>query len=512
MTYVIGVDVGTGSARAGLFDETGKMYATAQAPIKIKHPQAEWAEQSSTDIWQSVCFSVRECVKQSGVASDQIKGISFSATCSLVLLDKDNKPLSLSEGDDLWNIVVWMDHRATAEAEEITSGGSPVLENLGGRMSPEMQIPKLMWLKRNRPDVWSDLAYAGDLADFLTYKSSGSLARSVCTLGCKWTYNPDTESWNKEFLKSVALEDLLEKAQLPQQASPIGTALGALTQNAAAELGLTENCQVGVGLIDAHSGALGTLGLFSEDQPERRMALIAGTSNCHIALSTARNEVPGIWGPYFGAVAPGIWANEGGQSLTGALLDHVIALFSGGKEASGDEHAELTEVLLERMKSTPDVAGRIHVKPDLLGNRSPFADAEMRGEIVGLTLEDPKETYLKVYWAAAASIAYGTKLIIDRMNEHGYAIDTLHLSGGHKKSELLVGLYSDATGCDVVISEAEEPVLLGAAIAALATQKGEEGVSGAISEIALSTTISKPDAKLAAMHRHRYQTFLDLYR
>lgn len=512
MTYVIGVDVGTGSARAGLFDHTGVMHGTAQHAIKIAHPQSEWAEQSSTDIWRAVCASVKAVMHETGVEPARVKGISFSATCSLVLLDNAGAPLCLSNGEDLWDIIVWMDHRATAEADEVTQSQSSVLNNLGGRMSPEMQIPKLMWLKRHRPDLWERLGYAGDLADFLTYKCSGSIERSVCTLGCKWTFDPDANAWNTAFLADMGLEDLLAKGQLPDTARPVGTPLGALTDAAAADLGLTTDCEVAVGLIDAHSGALGTLGLHAEDAPEKRMALIAGTSNCHIALSPARNEVPGVWGPYFGAVTPGMWANEGGQSLTGALLDHVIGLFSGDPKAPENSHGALAETLLDRMTSDPDIAGRVHVMPDLLGNRSPFADADMRGAILGLTLEEPRETFLKVYWAAAASIAYGTKLIIDRMNDHGYAINTLHLSGGHKKSELLVGLYADATGCDVVISQAEEPVLLGAAIAALAPLNGELGVAGAISKIRVACDVRTPDPVRAAMHARRYDTFKALYK
>ena len=192
MRYVIGVDVGTGSARAGLFDETGRMLAQASHSIPMKRPQPEWAEQSSSKIWEAVCKSVQECVSGSSIPAEAVNGISFMATCSLVLLGKSDRPLMLSEGEEGWDIIVWMDHRAIEEVAEATRSNSRVLNNVGGTISPEMQIPKLMWLKRNRPDLWAELGFAGDLADYLTYRSSGSLHRSVCTLGCKWTYDPDT--------------------------------------------------------------------------------------------------------------------------------------------------------------------------------------------------------------------------------------------------------------------------------------------------------------------------------
>ena len=512
MRYVIGVDVGTGSARAGLFDETGHMLATASHAIPILHPQTEWAEQSSERIWDAVCRSVRDCVAACNVAPDQISGISYSATCSLVLLDASNAPLALSQQDGIdWNIIVWMDHRSIDEAAEATGSGASVLNNVGGTMSPEMEIPKLMWLKRHRPDLWSQMAYAGDLADFLTYRSSGSLQRSICTVGCKWTYDADNGCWDKAFLSQMGLDDLLGKAQLPEQAVAVGTLLGPLTKQAAQELGLTENCQVAAGLIDAHAGALGTVGLYADDQIERRMALIAGTSNCHIALNRQRVEIPGVWGPYNGAVVDGMWCAEGGQSATGALLDHVVALF-GSDRFGPDPHSTLSKRLKERADKQGDVAGSVDVIPDFIGNRAPFADPELRGAITGLTIEDPEESCLKVYWAAASSIAYGTRLIIDQLNAHGYEIDRIHLSGGHKKSPLLVDLYADATGCDVVISDAEEPVLLGAAIAALLPLVDGCAIATVTAQMKGEISIQHPRPDHMALHEERYQRFLAHYR
>lgn len=511
MRYVIGVDVGTGSARAGVFDQTGTLYGTASHAIPMHHPQSDWAEQSSDLIWEAICRSVRESLSVSGIAADLVSGISYSATCSLVLLDRADKPLSLSEADgEAWNILVWMDHRATAEAEEATASQSVVLRNVGGTMSPEMEVPKLMWLKRHRPDLWSELGFAGDLADYLTYRSSGSTARSVCTLGCKWTFDPDQNAWNREFLTDMGIEDMLARGQLPDHAVPIGSPLGPLAPQAARDLGLTESCQVATGLIDAHAGALGTIGLFADDRIEERMALIAGTSNCHIALAPERIEVPGVWGPYGGAVVGGMWCNEGGQSVTGALLDHVVALLAQNR-LGDNPHAELANSVKTRADALPDFAGEIEVFPDFLGNRAPFADPDMRGAITGLTIEDPWETFEKVYWATAASIAYGTRMIIDQMNASGYRINTIHLSGGHKKSPLFIDLYADATDCQVVLSDAPEPVLLGAAIAALQQFAPNEPLSAVTDAMTFGIELRKPRASHAQVHSLRYQNFLRHY-
>jgi ribulose kinase len=282
-----------------------------------------------------------------------------------------------------------------------------------------------------------------------------------------------------------------------------------LTDHAADDLGLTTKCKVTVGLIDAHAGALGTSGLFADDAPETRLALIAGTSNCHIALTEKRIEVPGVWGPYNGAVQNGLYALEGGQSATGAMLDQIVALFAAAKTYGDAPHGPISEELLTRMISNPDQAKDVMVLPDFIGNRSPYSDPDLRGAILGLTLEAPEETFLKVYWAACASIAYGTRQIIDAMRDCGIPIDKLHLSGGHAQSALLVQLYADATGCDVLVAGTPEPVLLGAAIAAAAPLGDDFPITQSVA-VRQARTIT-PNQSTTALHKERYARFCAYY-
>ncbi|WP_311064435.1 FGGY family pentulose kinase [Halomonas sp. DWK9] len=508
--HVLGIDIGTGSARAGIFTLDGVMLAEAKTTIAMHRPAEHHVEQSSTDIWRAVCSATQRAREAAGVAPDAITSMSVSATCSLVLLDQQEKPLELSPGDEAWNIIVWMDHRATAEAAECTATNAAPLANLGGVMSPEMQMPKLMWLKRHRPELYAQIGYAGDLGDWLGFKCTGSTERSVCMLACKWTFDPRPgHGWDHSFLGQIGMQDVLERARLPDQALPVGVALGQLTPEAASDLGLTTQCTFAVGMIDAYAGALGTLGRSLADAPENRLAVIGGTSTCHIGAQPVRQEVPGVWGPYPGALCDGFVANEGGQSITGALLDHLVAMFAAGSEFGDDVHGALSELLLERLEDG-DPAPHTHVCPDFIGNRSPLADPEIRGAIIGLTLDTPRESFIKVYWAAATALVYGTRAIIERLNAHGYAIDTLHLSGGHGRSALLRKLYADGTGCKVILSDAPEPVLLGAAVAAMAAQANGEVLSTA-NGLAPGEQILEPELAMQTLHTIRYAAFKKLY-
>ena len=194
-----------------------------------------------------------------------------------------------------------------------------------------------------------------------------------------------------------------------------------------------------------------------------------------MALSAAAKPVPGIWGPYFGAVLPELWLNEGGQSATGALLDHIIRGHSAGGTPDAAIHRRIIARVMElRGTEGLELAGRLHVLPDFHGNRSPLADAHAVGVVSGLTLDASFDALAKLYWRACVAIALGVRHVLDALNAQGYVIDTLHVTGGHTKNPLLMELYADATGSTVIEPAAEDAVLLGTAMVA-ATAAGWHG-------------------------------------
>src|SRR5690606_3859351 len=141
------------------------------------------AEQSSEDIWQACAGAVRDVLAEAGLPPALVKGIGFDATCSLTVLDRAGRPLSVSSpGDPQRNVIVWMDHRAITQARRITETGDPVLRHVGGIISPEMETPKLLWLKETLPATYHAAGHFFDLADYLTYRATGSTVRSLCTL------------------------------------------------------------------------------------------------------------------------------------------------------------------------------------------------------------------------------------------------------------------------------------------------------------------------------------------
>ena len=528
--FFIGIDVGTGSARAGLFDEAGSLLAVAKKPIAVWREEGDIVEQSSRDIWEAICFCTRSVIREGGITDTAlIKGIGFDATCSLVVIDSKGAPLPVGPSEDPdRNVIVWMDHRAITQAQRINSGKYDVLNYVGGTISPEMETPKLLWLKENRPDVFSAAGHFMDLADFLSWRATGSTTRSVCTVTCKWTYMSHDNKWDEDYFRSIGLDDLVQNdfARIGSEIKDIASPLGeGLTAEAANDLGLAAGTAVGASLIDAHAGGVGTFAGRLPDgstlDPEKQMAFIMGTSACAMALSEKPLFVEGVWGPYYGAMVPGYWLLEGGQSAYGAALDFLIASHPAHDSVKAEAEAAGKPLLvyLEEqaiasagsMEKVAYLAKDLHVVPEYLGNRAPYADPEATAVISGLSLDASLSSLVRLYVAGLCGLCYGTRQIVDAVKAKGHGLETLVLSGGAAQSALFRRILADTTGMNVALPDCEEPVLLGGAIvgAVAATKYGSVvEAAGAMSSIG---EVIEPDSLASStLHAMKFEIFCKL--
>jgi FGGY-family pentulose kinase len=532
----LGIDVGTGSARAGLFDGQGRMVGQATAPIQQWRPAADFVEQSSDDIWQACGQAVRQAVKRAGCQPDQVAGLAFDATCSLVVLDERGRPVTVSPtGRDEQNVVVWMDHRAIDQAQRINATEHAVLRHVGGTMSPEMEPPKLLWLKEHAPQTWQRAAHFFDLPDFLTYRATGDSTRSLCTTVCKWTYQGHQESgrddslgrWDDSFWRTIGLGDLVDERyqRIGQRIAAMGSPLaGGLTEKAATELGLVASTPVALSLIDAHAGGVGLLGAAREGTEDlgAQLALIGGTSSCHMALSPEPRFIPGVWGPFYSAMVPGLWLSEGGQSSTGSLVDHVIFSHCRSRELleKADERDvtvyQLLNEVLDGLAAEADfpaqLTASLHVLPYFHGNRSPRADPTLRGMVTGLRLSDRVEELALLYLATIQAIAHGTRHIIDRMNQYGYAINGLVMCGGGTKNPVFLREHADVTGCTVTLPREAEAVLLGSAMLGALAAGAHESLPAAMAAMSgRNRQITPAQGAVRRFHDAKYRLFHRLY-
>ncbi len=521
----IAVDVGTGSARAGVFDVDGTILAHGSQAITLWQEKYDYREQSSDEIWRAVCAAVRMAMSACTLEVKPV-GIGFTGTCSLVVLGADGRPVTVSpSGDHARNVILWMDHRAREEAAQVNSSGSDVLSYVGGRISEEMQIPKLLWLKEHMPESWQAAGHFFDLPDFLTWRASGSPVRSMCSLVCKWTYLGHENRWDQAFIEQIGLGDLLREqpSRIGDRVARLGDTVGCLSREAAFELGLPEGIPVAVSAIDAHAGGVGLLGAHKSGEYDtvidfkRRMALICGTSNCHMAVSSESNFVPGVWGPYYSAMVPGYWLNEGGQSAAGALIDHVLGMAGADLEREASEIGmsvyEFLNNLLTTMAADADVplselTADLHVYPDFHGNRSPIADASLKGMVSGLPLSHELSDVARLYLATIQAIAYGTRHIIEAFNKNGYRIDTLFACGGGTKNPRLLQEFADAISMPIVLGETEEAVLLGAAMLAAVAARSYDTLPEAMAGMSRIQRVVLPSGgRVQSFHDRKYRVF-----
>ncbi|WFD35999.1 hypothetical protein MCUN1_002870 [Malassezia cuniculi] len=519
MRYFIGVDVGTGSARAAVFDENGTLAAQASHPLVTftYDDDEDVREQSAAQIWDAVVSSVNEAVRRGSIDPALVHGIGFDATCSLVVVDESGAPVCVTphslRKDDVTadpsarNVILWADHRAQPEADEINATRHRVLDYVGGTISPEMEIPKVLWLKRHL-DIDVARCRFFDLPDYLSYRATGAPARSACSLVCKCTYIPpgvagSTLGWQPDFFESLGLSELAGPANafdalggVPGRSGTVlsaGVPVGAgLSPTAAAELGLCAHTPVSSSLIDAYAGWVGTAAARDAANMDahthladssRRVVAIAGTSTCYCVQSKNAVSVAGVWGPYRGTVVPGYWMNEGGQSSTGLLIDHVIethpayAAVRAQAEAQGTSVFAVVEGLVHEMMESACIPAsspaacvmlvrHMTLYPDFYGNRSPLADPTLRGVASGLSLDRSPRNLALWYVLTLEAVALQTRHIIDTMNASGHNIDSIYLSGGGQARNLVfANLVATTTGLRVQLpTEASTSVVRGAAI------------------------------------------------
>lgn len=297
-------------------------------------------------------------------------------------------------------------------------------------------------------------------------------------------------------------------------------------------------------MIDAYAGWIGTVGAKvslgaaqlsdevaknDKSQAFSRLAAVAGTSTCHLAMSRDPVFVNGVWGPYKDTILPGYWMAEGGQSATGELLKHVIEThpaFNQAYSMAESHHTNIYEYLNEHLKEmaqdqqAPCVSylGRhFFFYGDLWGNRSPIADSNMTGSICGLTSDKSVDGLALYYYGTLEFIALQTKQIVETMNKAGHNITSIFMSGSQCQNDILVRLIASACDMPVVIPRyIHAAVCHGAAmLGAKAASSDSEGRTEDLWDI--MDRMSKPgkkvmpteDPKEKALLQAKYQVFLE---
>ncbi len=488
MAYVIGIDGGTESLRAHVFDLAGTSLGSGVGRYQTDFPAPGRAEQAPMDWWAALGVAVRAALAEAQVPAREIAALCLDTTsCTVVALDETGRPLRPA--------ILWMDVRAEQEAEAVLATGDAALALNGaghGPISAEWMIPKALWLKRHQAALYRQAATICEYQDFLMQRLTGRLVASLTNVAMRWHYRKNAGGWPLSLLEALDLADLFMK--WPQEIVAPGGLVGTLTAEAAAHLALPCATKVIQGGADAFIGMIG-LGVAEPGQ----VALITGSSHLQLAVCRHELRVPGLWGSYADVVYPGRHVLEGGQTSSGSMIAWLDRLLGEGYD--------LDRLNREASVIAPGADGLVALD-HFQGNRNPYTDAASRGALVGLTLgHGPAH----IFRAMIESICLGTRLILDRMRAAGVPLSELIVGGGASRSPLWLQIHADTANLPVKVASCTDAPALGSAILAAV---GAGLFPDVRAGIAAMTTIDRtvtPDPAAAARYDALLARYVTLY-
>ena len=480
MAFTIGLDYGTNSARALVVDcangrEIGTAvvdYPSGHQGIILNSADHHLARQNPADYLFALELATRRALEaareaEASFSADQVIGIGMDGTgSSPIPVDQNNIPLSFDErfqfnpNAQCW---LWKDHTSIPEAAAITETARRIrpeyLAKIGGTYSSEWFWAKVWHCLKVAPDVF-DAAYSWvELADFIPAVLAGvtdpkKIMRGVCMAGHKALYADD---WGglpeKAFLRELdpSLAELRDR--LYDKAHDASAIAGNLCPEWAAKLGLPAGIPIAIGEMDVHYGAIGC------GVDEGTLVKVIGTSTCDCAVVSADKtvaDIPGICGIVKGAILPGYFGVEAGQSAVG----DIFKWFVEGVLGDVSLHGKLTD---DAAALKPGQSGLLSLDWNN-GNRTILVDQLLTGLLLGQTLYT---TQAEIYRALIEGTAFGARAIVDRIREYGVPVERIVCSGGiAEKNALLMQIYADVTGCEMRVSRSSQSCALGSAIGA----------------------------------------------
>lgn len=493
--FVIGLDGGTEGVRAAVFDLAGRPVSFSRAEYPTRYPRQGWAEQGPDDWWTGTARAVRDAVARAGIPPDSITALSFAGTsCTVVLADGEGRPLRPA--------LLWMDVRASREAQDIAGTGDPALKYSGyDRGSAEWLLSKVLWVKRNEPEVYAAAEHVLEYTDWIAWKLTGEWATSINTASIRGYYDRDAGGWPLSLIDTLGLDGLT--AKLNQRVLDMGTPFGGLTAAAADALGLRPGTLVAVGGADAFVGMVGL-----DVVRPGSCALITGSSHLHLAQTDAPAYASGMFGAYTDAVMPGQWTLEGGQVSTGSVVKWFRKICGGEYFKAGASSAEVYSILQRDAAAIGPGSDGVLALEFWQGNRTPYVDADARGMIWGLSLA---HTPAHIYRALLEAVSYGTENVMRTFAATGHPVSELVACGGATRSDLWMQIHADVCNIPITLTTDPEAVTLGSGILAAAAAGLFTGVAEASAAMVHVDRVVTPDPQVHEAYQFYFDTYVKSY-
>lgn len=479
--YYIGVDLGTSAVKLLLMEADGSIKNIVSKEYPLSFPNPGWSEQSPEDWWNAVVSGIKELTD--GFDASKVAGISFGGQMhGLVILDKDDNVIRPA--------ILWNDGRTTKETNYLNDviGKDKLSQYTANIAFAGFTAPKILWVKENEPENFAKIAKIMLPKDYIAYKMTGVHSCDYSDASGMLLMDVKNKCWSKEMMEICSVKE----EQLPKLFESYEIT-GALTESAAAELGLTTSCKIAAGAGDNAAAAVGTG--------------TVGDGGCNISLGTS--------GTIF------ISSKEFGVDKFNAL--HSFAHADGNYHLMGcmlsaascnkwwmDEIIGTKDYPAEQKPITDDKLGEnnVYYLPYLMGERSPHNNPDARALFIGMSMDSTRADMTQ---AVLEGVAFAIRDSFEVAKDLGIKIEETKICGGGAKSPLWRKIIANVLNIKVNIIESEEgPGLGGAMLAAVAC--GEyASVEEAAEKIVKVIDTVEPDAALAAKYDAKYAKFKEIY-
>jgi xylulokinase len=492
--YILAHDTGTGGDKAVLTDMEGRVVRSAYQAYEVYHPRPDWAEQDPAELWQAFAATTRRVIGEAGIDPEDVAGVGVSAQMfNLLPVDDQVRPLT--------RMMSWLDVRSVRQADRILSPDTRAFlyRHTGNVPTAKDVIPKILWLKEERPDLWERTRWLLDCKEYILFRLTGWVGIDWHGASVFFLFDPYRKRWDEEVCDKLGIP--VEK--LPPT-YPSTEPIGEVTSEAAAETGLAPGtpvviCAGDVAVAQSGSGA----------NRVGRAHLSIGTATW-VGVSTdalVNDPEHPFWA--LNHIDPHKWVIAGEMETGGGALQWYRDLFAGEEVRRADERGvSAYQVLDELAAEAPPGCDGLIFTPWLSGERAPVLDHYLRGGFFGLSLGHTRAHLIR---SVMEGVALHIRWIIEAMEKAGLRIDAIHAIGGGSVSPVWTQLIADATGQPLNI--VEHPLEAGAMGAALTVAVGlgiYPDMDAVDDLIHIGRTVEPREAD-GAVYDRAYQTFRSLY-
>ncbi len=489
---LLGIDIGTSSCKLAVFRENGEVVATASEQYAVYYPKKGWVEQNPEDWWKAVCKALKKIFKEGKVEKEQIAGIGIDGQgWSAIAIDHIGRVLGRTP--------IWMDTRANEICEKIneTELKDSIFELCGNELRPTYATAKILWYKKERPELYKKIHKILQSNSFIAYRLTGVIKQDISQAYAYHFFNMKEGTWDKAMCKKLKIP-----MKFLPEIVPCHQVIGTVTIAASRKTGLLPGIPVVIGGLDAACGALGA-GVIHAGETQEQGGQAGGMSICLDRYQAEKNLILGYH------VVPGKWLLQGGTTGGGGVMRWVEQQFAAYERTREEETGKSSFMQLNELADEvePGCDGVVFL-PYMAGERSPIWNANAKGVFYGLDFTKTKGHMVR---AAMEGVAYALKHNLDVAEKAGVKVKRLAAMGGSANSVLWTQMKADITGKPIVVPSSDTATTLGAAILAGVGVGIYKDFDEAVNMTVKIKKKYEPNVKDEETYGRNYQTYLALY-